>query len=52
VKTLNTILGSAALLLASNAIANADELLAGPLPVVAGSGPGSSVTCSATAQTG
>jgi len=48
-KTVNTILGSGALLLASNAIANAQSpLLAGPLPVDAGFGAGSSVTCSAT----
>jgi hypothetical protein len=46
-KTLNTILGSVALLVASNAVVSADDLLAGPLPVGAGVGTGT-VTCSVT----
>ena len=43
---LNTILGSVALLVASNAVVKADELLAGPLPVDPRFGTGT-VTCSA-----
>src|SRR5215469_16837225 len=43
---LTTILGSVALLVASNAVVKADFLLAGPLPVDAGFGTGT-VTCSA-----
>jgi hypothetical protein len=44
--TVNTILGSVALLVASNAVVKADFLLAGPLPLDAGVGTGT-ITCSA-----
>jgi hypothetical protein len=44
---LTTILGSVALLVASNAVVKGDDLLAGPLPLDVGTGTGT-VTCSAT----